>query len=148
MKNINCPICNKVHTNIRLPFSCSCSFFISEDSIRFIEKKKNKNLIKQEQFSLLQEQPSFLQKATNFTKSVINHVSQGMRVVSSSVKEERMSICRACPFFNQTDPKNPTCNKCGCYLEIKTGWASEKCPEGKWHDIKTASSGGCGCNKS
>jgi hypothetical protein len=92
--------------------------------------------------------PSLLKKVQNFTKSVVNHVANGMENVSSSVKEERMSICRACPFFNQTDPKNPTCNKCGCYLEIKTGWASEKCPEGKWHDIKTASAGGCGCNKS
>ncbi len=101
-------------------------------------------------FVLSQEphKPNIIQKTRNFVKSVVNHVANGMENVSSSVKEERMSICRACPFFNQADPKNPTCNKCGCYLEIKTGWASEKCPEGKWHDIKTASGGGCGCNKS
>lgn len=93
------------------------------------------------------KQPSLMQKAVNFTSSVVNHISNGMENVSVAVKEERMSICRACPFFNSTNPKNPTCNKCGCFLEIKTGWASEKCPEGKWHEVKTASSGGCGCNK-
>ncbi len=92
-------------------------------------------------------QPSLIQKAINFTSSVVNHVVSGMENVSTAVKEERMSICRTCPFFNSANPKNPTCNKCGCFLEIKTGWASEKCPEGKWHEIKTASSGGCGCNK-
>jgi hypothetical protein len=88
-----------------------------------------------------------IKKMTNFTSSVVNYVSNGMENVSTAVKEERMSICRTCPFFNSANPKNPTCNKCGCFLEVKTGWASEKCPEGKWHEIKTASSGGCGCNK-
>lgn len=89
--------------------------------------------------------PSFFKKAQNFTTSVVNYVSSGMVNVSDPIKQERMAICRACPFFNSS---NTTCNKCGCFLEIKTGWASEKCPEGKWDEVKTQSSGGCGCNKS
>jgi hypothetical protein len=92
-------------------------------------------------------QPNIIQKAINFTASVVKHVANGMESASSAVKQERMTICKSCPFFNNTDPKNPTCNKCWCFLEIKTSWASEKCPEGKWHDIKTASNGGCGCQK-
>lgn len=91
------------------------------------------------------EPPSLIQKAQNFATSVVNHISNGMVKVSDPIKEERMAICRACPFFNSS---NTTCNKCGCFLEVKTGWASEKCPEGKWDEVKTQSSGGCGCNKS
>lgn len=87
--------------------------------------------------------PSLAQKAQNFAVSAINHISNGMIKVSDLVKEERMAICRTCSFFNP----NNTCNKCGCFLDVKTGWASEKCPEGKWLEVKTQSSGGCGCSK-
>lgn len=89
--------------------------------------------------------PSLIQKAQNFATSVVNHISNGMIKVSDPIKEERMAICRACPLFNSS---NKTCNKCGCFLEVKTSWASEKCPEGKWDEVKTQSSGGCGCNNS
>jgi hypothetical protein len=125
-----------------------CNTQLKDDEIICICGMYVKQNISQQPNIKINKLPSVIEKATNFTKSVINYVANGMENVSNSVKEERMSICRACPFFNQTDPKNPTCNKCGCYLEVKTGWASEKCPEGKWHDIKTASGGGCGCNKS
>ncbi len=138
--NVVCPKCEKIHKNIKLPFYCSCLTYISEDLLKHIEKYKQKT-------SPTINQPSFLEKATNFTKSVINHVAKGMVKVSDTVKQERMDICKSCPFFNQTDPKNPTCNKCGCFLEIKTGWASEKCPENKWLEVKTQSSGGCGCSE-
>ena len=95
--------------------------------------------------AIITKPPSLIQKAQNFATSVVNHISNGMVKVSDPIKKERMEICRACPFFNAS---NTTCNKCGCFLEVKTGWASEKCPEGKWDEVKTQSSGGCGCNKS
>lgn len=139
--NIVCPRCSKVHRGIKLPFYCSCLEYISEDLLRHIETHKQST-------SSANNPPSFLEKVANFTKSAINHVSKGMVKVSDTVKQERMAICQSCPFFNKTDPTNPTCNKCGCFLQIKTGWASEKCPENKWPEIKTQSSGGCGCKKS
>jgi hypothetical protein len=140
--NITCPNCEKIHKNIKLPFYCSCLQYISVDLINHINNSK-KSMSKPVQT----QSPSFIEKAKNFTKSVINHVAKGMVKVSDTVKQERMDICKSCPFFNQTDPKNPTCNKCGCFLDVKTGWASEKCPEGKWLEVKTQSSGGCGCSK-
>lgn len=88
--------------------------------------------------------PTLTQKIVNVTKAVVKHVANGMVNVSDNIKEERMSICKSCPFFNSA---NTTCNQCGCYLEEKTKWASEKCPLDKWSDIKTQASGGCGCNK-
>lgn len=88
--------------------------------------------------------PNIIEKASNFANSIIKHISNGMVKASDSVKQERMNICKSCPFFNS---ENTTCNKCGCFLEVKTGWASEKCPEGKWLEVKTQSDGGCGCSK-
>lgn len=90
------------------------------------------------------EPPTIAQKTVNLVKAVVKHVANGMVNVSDSVKKERMNICKSCPLFN---PSNTTCNQCGCYLEEKTKWASEKCPLDKWSDIKTQASGGCGCNK-
>jgi hypothetical protein len=92
-------------------------------------------------------QPNMIQKAQNFGKAIVKHAQNKFISVSNNIKEERLSICKNCEFYNQTNPDNPTCNKCGCFLKIKTGWASEKCPINKWLDIKTQSGGGCGCNK-
>ena len=49
------------------------------------------------------------------------------------------------------------CGMCGCLLEIKTSWASEKCPIDKWKSEifsenesvsqPIPASGDCGCNK-
>lgn len=114
---IKCPQCYTEHQN--QPQICFCGY-------SFIEP------------------PTVAQKAVNLVKAVVKHVSNGMVNVSDSVKEERMNICKSCPFFNSA---NTTCNQCGCYLEEKTKWASEKCPLDKWSDIKTQASGGCGCNK-
>mgnify|MGYP007071579082 CR=1 FL=1 len=92
------------------------------------------------------KEPSFITKVTNFIPAVIKHVVSGSEKVSTSVQKERMAICKSCPFFNSIK-KSPICNHCGCNLEDKTTWADAKCPIGKWHDIKTASNGGCGCQK-
>lgn len=43
--------------------------------------------------------------------------------------EERMAICRECPFFN---PRSVRCRKCGCFMSLKTTLKQAKCPEGKW----------------
>lgn len=72
-------------------------------------------------------------KAKNLTISTVNHLSNGLKNVKEDVKKNRLDICKACDKFN---PENTTCNECGCYLEIKTQWASEKCPLDKWgHEI-------------
>lgn len=129
---IRCEYCNTQLKDDEI--ICICGMHVKQNALKEQSFKTNKS-------------PSIIEKASNFTNSVIKYVSNGMVNVSDSIKQERMEICRACPFFNETNPKNPTCNKCGCFLEVKTGWASEKCPEGKWFDIKTQSDGGCGCSK-
>lgn len=92
------------------------------------------------------ELPSLFQQAKNLTSSTFNHVMNGMEEVSLPIYEERLQICRACPFMNNTDIENPRCNKCGCFLKIKAKWASESCPDTpkKWDSIPTQKMGGCG----
>ena len=44
-------------------------------------------------------------------------------------KERRLSICKACEFIVLDGAR---CTKCGCFMEVKTGIASSKCPINKW----------------
>lgn len=44
-------------------------------------------------------------------------------------KEERLSICKECPFFNKLTTQ---CDKCGCIMIMKTLIADANCPIGKW----------------
>jgi hypothetical protein len=43
--------------------------------------------------------------------------------------EDRLAICRECPFFNKI---TVGCNKCGCFLRMKTKLVNAVCPIGKW----------------
>lgn len=100
-----------------------------------------------------QSPPSLAQKAANFAKASTKHISGGLKKVTEETKNKRLAICNSCPFKVGTEEK-PTCNKCGCFLKIKAGWASESCPIGKWGAGESPKpqnrrpSGGCGsCGK-
>jgi len=54
----------------------------------------------------------------------------GQQVISSKDEiDRRLSICRGCEFF-QEDPMK--CQKCGCFLNLKTRLETEHCPIAKW----------------
>ena len=81
--------------------------------------------------------------------SIIDYTKSGFKNTSSEVKQKRLQICQECEYFN---PSLVQCKSCGCFLYIKTLWASEKCPIDKWGpEIETSSqndtSSSCGCNK-
>lgn len=61
-----------------------------------------------------------------FIKSLIVFIFVG-DIVSSEVQKERMSECEKCIYR-----EGKKCGICGCTLNIKTKWTSEKCPENKW----------------
>ena len=42
--------------------------------------------------------------------------------------EERMTICRSCPHFNDMG----LCKKCKCIMRLKSKIPNAKCPVGKW----------------
>lgn len=115
-------------------------------------RHKRTRQIQQEQVQqeqIQQPTPSLVQKAANFAKASAKHVSNGMKSVTAQTKSNRLAICNSCPHKVGTED-NPTCAKCGCFLKIKTGWASEACPIGKWTTGESSTlqkSGGCGCGK-
>ena len=76
---------------------------------------------------------SLLNKGVNFSKSIVAHAANGFQKASNDIKNARIDICKQCELYNESDS---TCKECGCYLEIKTSWASEKCPLGKWRAVE------------
>ena len=45
---------------------------------------------------------------------------------------ERMGLCENCPHFNVSEDGIATCDLCLCYLSLKTVFARETCPDGRW----------------
>ena len=68
-------------------------------------------------------------KVTNFINSATNYITNGMPNVLPETRNKRLEICHSCDKFNPTGMR---CNECGCFLLIKTNWATEKCPLDKW----------------
>ena len=84
--------------------------------------------------------------AISFSKSALKHAKNLFENVPDPIQKERLQICSDCEFFNA---EKITCNKCGCLLMVKTSWASESCPEGKWssQERKKTAKKDCGCGK-
>ena len=82
-----------------------------------------------------------LEKAKSFAGSLSQFVVSGFKMVDESIKNARLEICNSCDRMNK---ENATCLECGCYLNIKTGWATEKCPLGKWDSVVQIQQPGCG----
>lgn len=49
-------------------------------------------------------------------------------VQDPDLAKQRLSICEGCEFFQVTK----TCEKCGCFMPLKTKLAIAECPIGKW----------------
>ena len=76
---------------------------------------------------------SVTQMARNLGNSIVKNVVsvvQGNELkLSDSETQNRLDICRQCPYFESGSQR---CGKCGCYLAVKTYLKAEKCPIGKW----------------
>jgi hypothetical protein len=48
---------------------------------------------------------------------------------SKDLRDQRMAICVDCEFFNKI---TVGCNKCGCFLKMKTKLENAICPIHKW----------------
>ena len=94
------------------------------------------------------ESMSVTDQAQSFFSSMYNHMATGFQSVDKAIKKQRLSICKECEHFSE---KNSKCNLCGCFLKIKTSWASEECPIGLWKAVtekkRRKGCGGCRSNK-
>ena len=130
-----CKNCGKTIESIYGPemFSMECTYDPEQEEIMPEPLKDNGGT------------PSFLQMARNAGASVVNHAMNSFQSVPANVKEERISIGQGCEHYNSETTR---CNECGCFINIKADWASEKCPIGKWDMWTSGQSGGCGgCGK-
>jgi len=143
---IQCPNCNVFNHPIR--DSCAkCGLDITEIKKEWKKNnpsKKNKPEISEYDHPLEKvnkkekeketDNINILEKTANITKSFFNHAVNGFKTVNDSIQIERFEICKKCELYEES---NKTCKECGCYLEIKTLWASEKCPLGKWGVVES-----------
>jgi hypothetical protein len=77
--------------------------------------------------------PSSAQMLKNVAGSVYNNASSVLQgnplKVDGEEATKRLNICESCPFF---DKARQRCQKCGCYMAVKTYLRAERCPIGKW----------------
>jgi len=59
-------------------------------------------------------------------------------IVPQEVAEERWEICKQCPhlLYDETNPDtnkvDGRCTECGCFMNVKTHYATAECPIDKW----------------
>jgi hypothetical protein len=77
--------------------------------------------------------PSKIEMAKNLAKSASNITKAAIAgeglVASTGLVSERITICKACPWFVS---KGQRCSKCGCVVPLKAYFSKEKCPVGRW----------------
>ena len=56
-------------------------------------------------------------------------VLSGENAIDDATRTARIAACEQCAFFIVNDRR---CQKCGCWMEIKTRFRTAICPEGKW----------------
>ncbi len=76
--------------------------------------------------------PNAAEMALNFAKAAARHAMAGGKKATDEVRTQRLAICQECEFCESQDDVPFRCHHCGCYLQLKTGWASEHCPLAKW----------------
>ena len=75
--------------------------------------------------------PNLMVKTYNYLKSVSNRVLWGFQNVDATTYYDRAYICSRCP---QLTPE-VECSLCGCPIETKAAWKTEKFPPGKWKNL-------------
>ena len=72
---------------------------------------------------------SWFIKAKNFAIACFKHVIDGLQKTSFDEQLKRLDICTNCV---HSENEWFECSLCGCPVDEKVKWKSEKCPEKKW----------------
>ena len=76
--------------------------------------------------------------ATTHWKSLKSWIRGSQVIAPQEVAERRWKICLECPHLlydevnPDTDKKDGRCVECGCFMNVKTHYATAECPIGKW----------------
>lgn len=53
----------------------------------------------------------------------------GESPVDDSEKARRLDVCHGCEYLITAEQR---CSKCGCFVEVKSGFRTASCPDGRW----------------
>jgi len=76
--------------------------------------------------------------ATEHWRSLKAFIKGRQVIVPQEVAEARWDICKQCPYLlydemnPDTNKKDGRCTECGCFMNVKTHYATAECPIGKW----------------
>ena len=63
-------------------------------------------------------------------------------IVPQEVAEQRWEICKQCPelLYDEVNPDTDKidgrCTECGCFMNVKTHYATAECPIDKWNKFE------------
>ncbi len=78
------------------------------------------------------ELPSMARQVTGFIKTAAAVVADGFGRTTPEQREKRLSICRSCDHFRESDMRCGQFNGCGCFLSRAVEWRAKECPIGRW----------------
>ena len=70
--------------------------------------------------------------AVRFVRAMVRHARDGFQQVDDDTYFERLWDCRNCEQSHANANETWTCDACGCVLQTKARWRSERCPLDKW----------------
>ena len=76
--------------------------------------------------------------ATDHWRSLKAFIKGKQVIVPQEIADERWEICKRCEYllYDETNPDtnkiDGRCTECGCFMNIKTHYATAECPIGKW----------------
>jgi len=71
--------------------------------------------------------PGLLRMALSATKAMAAFLGSGLKTTPVDVQEARLAVCRSCSHHTGL-----RCRICGCFTNVKSRMAHERCPIGKW----------------
>ena len=89
----------------------------------FIGRKITYLIAKYEAESEVQE----VVKSQKFDMRGMSDRLKNVMLHDQDIIDKRWDICKGCEFLN-----NDKCDKCGCFMKVKTRVATARCPIGKW----------------
>ena len=132
-----CKVCKHASGNVNHPTKIG---WCGKYRVRIDDPAKQSSIILPGQQQIIQPgqplpMPSLIQQGKNFASASARHVASGMKTRTLDEAARCIAICTGsngspkCEFF---DAARQRCSKCGCYMKVKSRWATANCPIGKW----------------
>ena len=80
--------------------------------------------------------PGLLARLGRFARAAARHVAAGRPKVTPEQHAARLAVCDGPPVC--PEKKGNSCRLCGCNLRLKSSWATQDCPAGKWPALTPA----------